>query len=164
MLLVLLFLVIPVFTIAGPAASCAGPSAADPCCNFNSQSYLANQNFANIAFLEADFSHCVICGESNAANTADAAQMQSAIDSIGSLYNQNQCWNGFIANSPGSHVEFLDQKEFVCKAKKSACSINFYVPYAYQCPTSHAKSFLLDRSVHLSVMSVLLVSGLFLLF
>lgn len=162
LVLILLFPIIH----SGPTASC-NSTATDTCCKFNTFSNLSDDIYIIDAFSRCSLGHCVICGQTNSANTADAATTQSSIDRMASLYNQNQCWNGYIAENPGSQIQFLNQRDFVCSIKNAACAINFYVPYAYDCapptcPTSGGESIVIDSGFNLrSVIAV--VSLLFLI-
>lgn len=139
---------------AGPAASCT--SGSDPCCNMgltqSIQWTAMNTGLDSCASLGQP---CPICGQHNAQDTSAAASTQSQIDSFVNFFDQNKCWQGYIASSPGNDVEYLEHKTFICFVESASCKMNDYIDFAYQC-TGNAS--------HLSVSLIWCIVSAILLF
>lgn len=127
---------------AGPATSCPSGST-DVCCNiagFYSQAdayWLSVQT--HFAQCSTSAGYCVICGEHDAQDTATAATTQNRITDFAQRFTTNQCWNGYVATSPATNVQFLNFKDYNCNVKNSACNTTaYYIPFDYTCGVNAA--------------------------
>ena len=123
-------------TTATAISDCSvdGAGAASPCCNMATTfSSITDLNYRNaqtqVAICTLD-NTCVLCGRKSASDTQLAAQYQASYNTFLAFFEQNQCWGGEIARSPGTTVAPLEERnDYATNMACGKCSVaNFTSP------------------------------------
>ncbi len=116
-----------------PALSCSvdAPSSSNPCCTLLAGSSVA-MKYAVLeqAFLTYTISSTppAICLEDDPANTVTALHWQAMIDSLTPLFDEQNCWGGQIAKTPGDGIKSLKtRQDYARRLQLVRCDTHFRV-------------------------------------
>lgn len=133
-ILFLSFVLVPHLVVAGPAASCAAGAPYNPCCDMSYGDSIQQSEFSfvTMTFIFCrNLTPCVICGQKNGDNTASAAAKQADLHNVAQWFSDRNCWNGYVADSLGRNVQYLDWNTFNQNIQTSKCSVDFSVNGGY---------------------------------
>lgn len=130
-----LFVVIVVcsmFTIPIVSHKCSPSEPWNTCCSLQKWNERFEDAWFQVQFFclfTADFSQTdssrnvfPLCMEKNEHNVLNGHEKQESVSLVLREFELHHCFNGYVANSPGRHVQFLDSRdELVRKIKICGC-------------------------------------------